>query len=109
MPGKNVAEEMYAFQDKYGFSERFEELEEKGRATAAPFEALDSYLWTSDGISYESRQYLHGLTYMLNKYVDNKLTPEYDSQKRYSLGYHSEKARNQKSQHPPHALRRYRG
>ena len=86
MPGKNVAEEMYAFQNKYGFSERFEELEEKGRATAAPFEALDSYLWTSDGISYESRQYLHGLTYMLNKYVDNKLTPEYDSKKGYSLG-----------------------
>ena len=86
MPGKNVAEEMYAFQNKYGFNERFEELEEKGRATAAPFEALDSYLWTSDGISYESRQYLHGLTYMLNKYVDNKLTPEYDSQKGYSLG-----------------------
>lgn len=86
MAGKNVAEEMYDFQNKYGFVERFEELEKKGRATAAPFEALDSYLWTSDGISYESRQYLHGLTYMLNKYVDNKLKPEYDPQKGYSLG-----------------------
>ena len=38
---------MYDFQNKYGFLERFEELEEKGRATAAPFEALDSYLRTS--------------------------------------------------------------
>ena len=45
--GKNIAEEMYDFQNKYGFLERFEELEEKGRDTAAPFEALDSYLRTS--------------------------------------------------------------
>ena len=86
MPGKNVAEEMYDFQDKYGFRERFEELEEKGRATAAPFKYVDSFLSTSDEISYESRQYLHGLTHMLNKYVDNNLTPVLDSQKVYSLG-----------------------
>lgn len=86
MSGKNVAEEKYDFQNKYGFIERFEDLEKTGRATAAPFEALDSFLWTSDGISYESRQYLHGLTYMLNKYVDNNLTPELDSKKVYGLG-----------------------
>jgi hypothetical protein len=86
MPNKNVFEEMRDFQDKYGFSETFDELETKGRATAGPFAALDSFLWTSSEISYESRQYLHGLTYMLNKYVDNNLKPIMDSKKVYSLG-----------------------
>ena len=85
MPSKNIGEALHEFQDKYGFLERFEDLEEKGRATAAPFKHIDSFLTTS-GISYESRQYLHGLTYMLNKYVDNRLTPEYDAKKVFNLG-----------------------
>lgn len=77
---------MTKFQDKYGFEKTFEELDTAGRATAAPFKHLDSFLNTSTGISYESMQYLRGLMYMLNKYVDDKLAPEMDSKKNYSLG-----------------------
>ena len=86
MAGNNVFEEMTKFQDKYGFEKTFEELDTAGRATAAPFKHLDSFLNTSSGISYESMQYLRGLMYMLNKYVDDKLEPEMDSKKNYSLG-----------------------
>ena len=86
MPSKNIGEALYDFQNKYGFTERFDDLEAKGRATAAPFKHLDSFLWTSDGISYESRQYLLGWTYMLNKYVNDKLKPEYGDINGYDLG-----------------------
>ena len=86
MPGKNVAEDMRDFQEKYGFHERFDDLEQKGWAKAEVFKNLDSFLPTGDKMSFESRQYLHGFTYMLNKYVNDNLRPEYDSQKVYSLG-----------------------
>ena len=86
MPGKNVAEDMRDFQEKYGFLELFDDLEKEGWAKAEVFKHLDSFLPTGDKMSFESRQYLHGFAYMLNKYVDDNLKPEYDSQKVYSLG-----------------------
>ena len=86
MPSKNVAEDMRDFQEKYGFLELFDDLEKKGWAKAEVFKNLDSFLPTGDKMSFESRQYLHGFAYMLNKYVDDNLKPEYDSQKVYSLG-----------------------
>lgn len=85
MPGKNVAEEMYDFQRKYGFLEKFEDLEAKGRATANPFKYVDSFL-SSNEISFENRQYLHGLTYMLNKYVNDNTEPTNSSKAVYSVG-----------------------
>ena len=86
MPSKNVAEDMRDFQEKYGFLELFDDLEKKGWAKAEVFKNLDSFLPTGDKMSFESRQYLHGFTYMLNKYVNDNLRPEYNSQKVYSLG-----------------------
>jgi hypothetical protein len=85
MPQFDLIQEKRNFTDKYGFAETFDELEKKGRTTALAFKHLDSFLSTSDGISFESREYMHTLNYMLNKYINDKLEPNTDSQKDYSL------------------------
>ena len=76
----------HKFMDDYGFVGQFDQLDAQGSSTAGAFKYIDSYLTTSDGISFESRQYLHGLTHLLNKYIESRITPiGEDSQKSYHL------------------------
>ena len=85
MAGEQFYEAQDRFQRKYGFEKTFTEMDVAGRATASPFKYVDSFLPTSDGMSYENREYLYSLTYMLNKYVDDRIRPIMDTQREYSI------------------------